>query len=149
MLRPVEDAIAGNFIPAVLDIHPGKLTPTLRRLLGHGVKQGGMNLRNPVERAARMRKTSVDGGKVLVASLLCGEELNCEEHAVCVRSASKEARKERVEAETAFVDELKAAASKDVEKRYGRVGTNGAWLIVHPDTLGGTLLPRQEFVDNA
>ena len=45
---------------------------------------------------------------------------------LCVRSAGKEARKERVKAETAFVDELKAAAPKDVAKRYGRVGTNGA-----------------------
>ena len=108
-----------------------------------------MNLRNPVESAARMRQISVDGGKVLVASLLGGEELNCEEHAVCVRSASKEARKERVEAETAFVDELKAAAPKDVAKRYERVGANGAWLTIRPDALGGKLLSRQEFVDNA
>ena len=96
-----------------------------------------------------MRQASVDGGKVLVASLLSGEELNCEEHAVCVRSASKEARKERVEAETAFVDELKTTAPRDVAKRHERVGTNGAWLTVRPDTLGGTLLSRQEFVDNA
>ena len=70
-------------------------------------------------------------------------------HAVCVRSARKEARKERFEAETAFVDELKAAAPRDAAKRHGRVGTNGAWLTVHPDTLGGTLLSRQKFVDNS
>ena len=38
MLRPVEDVIKGDFISALLDIQPGKLTPTLRRLLGHGVK---------------------------------------------------------------------------------------------------------------
>ena len=57
-------------------------------------------------------------------------------------------RKERVETETAFVNELKAAAPKDVVKRCRRVGTNDAWLTVRPDTLGGTLLYRQEFVDN-
>ena len=76
------------------------------------------------------------------------EELNCEEHAICVRNASKEVPKERVEAETAFVGNLKVAAPKNVAKRYGRVGTNGAWLTVCPDTLGGTLLFRQEYVDN-
>ena len=42
MLRPVEDAIVGDFIPALLDIQPDELTPTLCRLLGHGVKQGGI-----------------------------------------------------------------------------------------------------------
>ena len=56
LLKLVEDIIVGNFIPALLDIQPGELTPTLRRLLGHGVKQGGMNLCNPVESAARMRQ---------------------------------------------------------------------------------------------
>ena len=55
MLQPVEDAIVGDFITALLDIQPGELTSTLCRLLGHGVKQGGMNLRSPVESAARMR----------------------------------------------------------------------------------------------
>ena len=38
LLRPVEDAIIGDFIPALLDIQPGELAPTLHRLLGHGVK---------------------------------------------------------------------------------------------------------------
>ena len=33
-----------------------------------------------------------------------------------------------MKAELAFVDELKAAASKDVAKRYERAGTNGSWL---------------------
>ena len=48
-----------------------------------------MNLRNPVESAARMRQTSVDRSKVLVMSLLDGEELNYEEYAVSVQAASK------------------------------------------------------------
>ena len=54
-----------------------------------------------------------------------------------------------MEAELAFVDKLKAVAFKDVAERYGRVGTNDAWLTVRPDILGGTLLSRQEFVYNA
>ena len=54
MLRPVEDDIKDDFNPALLNIQLGELTLTLRRLLCHGVKQGGMNLRNPVESAARM-----------------------------------------------------------------------------------------------
>ena len=50
-----------------------------------------------------------------------GKELNCEQHAVNVRAASKEMRQERVEAKIAFVDELKAAAPRDV-----RNGTSAA-----------------------
>ena len=64
-------------------------------------------------------------------------------------NASKGAWKERVEVELAIVDELKAAAPKDVAKRYERAGTNGSWLTVRPDILGETLLSRQKFVDNA
>ena len=119
LLKLVEDIIVGNFIPALLDIQQGELTPTPHCLLGHRVKQGSMNLRNPVESATLMHQTSVEGGKVLVASLLGGEDLSCEDHAVCVRNASKEARKERAEAELAFVDELKAAVPKDVQSGTG------------------------------
>ena len=93
LLQPVEDAIVGDFIPALLDIQQGELTPTLRCLLGHGIKQGDMNLRMGV-------------------LLLGGKELDCKQPAVNVRDASREARKEQVEAELAFVDELKAAALK-------------------------------------
>ena len=65
ILQRVEEAIVGDFIPALLDIQPGEPTPTLNRLLGHGVKQGGMNLCNPEESAVRMSQTSIEGGKVL------------------------------------------------------------------------------------
>ena len=71
-MQPEENTIVGEFIPALLDIQPGKLTPTLHSLLGHGVKQGGMNLRNPVGSATLMSQASVKGSKVLVASLLDG-----------------------------------------------------------------------------
>ena len=87
MLRPVENAIKGGFIPVLLDIQPGELTPTLRRLLGHGDKQGGMNLRNPVNSAARMRQASVNDSKVLVASLLGGEEQLQAAHPISVQAA--------------------------------------------------------------
>ena len=69
LLQPVEGIVVGKFIPALLNIQPSELTPALRRLIGHGVKQGDMNLRNPMESAARMRQAFVEGSKVLVVSL--------------------------------------------------------------------------------
>ena len=78
-------------------------TDDFRTLLSHGVKQGGINFRNPVESAARMRQSSVEGSRVLVASLLSGKELNGVEHATSVRAASTAGRKERVEQEQAHI----------------------------------------------
>ena len=59
-------------------------------------------------------------------SLLVGKKLNCEQHAVSVRATSKETRKERMEAEIAFVYKRKAAAPRDVRKRHKRAGKNGS-----------------------
>ena len=57
---------------------------------------------------------------------MSGEELNCEQHtvAVSVQAASKETRKERVEAEQALVGELKNMANKEGRKRYERANKN-------------------------
>ncbi len=49
----------------------------LRQLLAHGVKQGGMATRNPVESADRLHTASKDATSLLVdsLSLLSGEKL--------------------------------------------------------------------------
>ena len=50
-MGPVEDAIRKVMIPALLQLAPGAVSDDLRTLLSHGVKQGGINFRNPVEGA--------------------------------------------------------------------------------------------------
>ena len=81
--------------------------------------------------------------------LLSGEDLNGAEHAVSVRAAGMAARKERVEEEQAYVAELKKKAPRDERRQLERMGATGSWLSVRPSIVGGTLLSRQEFVDNA
>ena len=50
-MGPVEDGVRDVMIPAMLQLKPSEVTDDLRTLLSHGVKQGGINFRNPVEGA--------------------------------------------------------------------------------------------------
>ena len=46
-LAPVEEAIKTLLIPALLELPVDRVQAELRTLLLHGIKAGGMNLRNP------------------------------------------------------------------------------------------------------
>ena len=48
-LLPVEEAITSHLIPALMEIDPAAVNKDFRALLSHGVKQGGLNVRHPVE----------------------------------------------------------------------------------------------------
>ena len=49
MLKPIEVAIRGEFIPTLFGGLDGDIDDDLRRLLANGVKQGGVALRNPCD----------------------------------------------------------------------------------------------------
>ena len=59
-----------HLIPALLEVLPGAVTDKLRTLLSHGMKAGGMNLRNPVTGADRLFHASKEASEVLITSLL-------------------------------------------------------------------------------
>jgi len=120
-----------------------------RQLLSHGVKQGGLNIRNPAAGAARLHQSSLEACESLVASLMANTPLGSEDHKQCVRKAGAKARKERVESEQAFVKELMVGASKKVKKRLERIGETGAWLSASPNQLDGNLLSAEEWRDSA
>ena len=147
-LQPVEDAIREYLLPALLRCRPEEIDDDFRRLLSHGVKQGGVNIRNPVEAAPRLRQTSLAAGGLLAAAIVDGTAVNMEDHADCVREAGAKARMWRVQAEEDFVGVLSSAASTPVKKRLARIGLTGAWLTVMPSFLAGTLLSALEFFDN-
>ena len=148
-LEPVETAIRELFIPALLGISASAVVSDLRTLLGSGVKQGGLNIKNPVLGAARTHQASVEAGGTLVASLKAGSELDLELHQQTVRKAGAEARKERVDAEKKFLAELMAKASKAEKKRLERIGECGSWLTAVPNKLNGNVLTAEEWRDNA
>ena len=148
-LEPVEMAIREYLIPALFELEPGELKTDFRILLEHGVKQGGMNLKNPAKGAERLLQASTEASEVLVASLLDATTLDSEAHKACVRQAGAKARKERVDGEKEVVRGMMALASKAVKKRLERIGQTGAWLTMIPNRLNNTLLSMEEWRDNA
>jgi hypothetical protein len=150
-LGPVEEAIRDVFIPALLECSAEDVrgNSDFRQLLSHGCKQGGLNIRNPVASAPRMRQSSVEGGKVLVKSLREAGDLDLVEHQQCAKGAGLRAKKERVELEIAFVDAMKRRVGKKEAKRLERIGETGAWLTAAPNVRKGTALSADEWRDNA
>jgi hypothetical protein len=96
-LQPVEDAIREYLIPALFQTTPDKVSEDMRLLLSHGVKQGGMNIRNPVAAADRLNESSEEACAALVTSLTKDSRLDAQCHTQCMHQASTKARKERVE----------------------------------------------------
>ena len=88
----------------------------LRTLLSHGVKAGGMNLRNPKTGADRLSQASEDASGVLVASLRGGTPLDSAAHRAQVRGAGAAARKEKMTWEKAEVKRMKEGASRNKKK---------------------------------
>ena len=86
----------------------------MRALFANSVKQGGLNLRNPVVAAPRHRQSSLEGSAVLVKSLRARGKLDLVEHQECTRRADRGARKLRIEGEKALVAAQLAAAPKRV-----------------------------------
>ena len=75
-LAPVKAAIKILLIPALLWLPADNVKAELRTLLSHGVKAGGMNLRNPKTGADRLSQASKEASGVLVASLSGGTRLD-------------------------------------------------------------------------
>ena len=83
-LQPIEDAIWGKFIPALMGLTGAEpVDDGMRALFTNSVKQGGLNLRDPVVAAPRHRQSSLEGSAVLVKSRRAGGELDSVEHQKC------------------------------------------------------------------
>ena len=148
-LQPVEDAIRKHLIPALFQTTPDRVSDEMRLLLSHGVKQGGMNIRNPVAAADRLHEGSVEACAALVTSLTKDSRLDAQCHAQCVRQASTKARKERVDEEKVTVKVAMAAARPAEKRRLERIGRTGACWSLVPNKLNGTCMTKEEFFDNA
>ena len=144
-LQPTEGAIQRDLIPSLLGCTTEESTkPKSRTLLDHGVKQGGLNLRDSVAAGPLLRQISVEVTVVLVKSLLEGTDLDTVEHRECVKEARLKNKKERVEAEEAKVQRQMAAARRNVRKQLEQIGECGTWITATPDKLKGTLLSCNE-----
>jgi hypothetical protein len=123
-LQPIEDAVRGKFIPALIGLTGAEVVDNdMRALFANSVKQGGLNTRDPVVAAPRHRQSFLEGSAVLVKLLRAGGELDSVEHQECTRRAGHDARRLRIEGEKALVAAQLATATKRVQKRIERIGS--------------------------
>ena len=146
----VEKAIRKHLIPALLEVQPEAFTDVLRTitLLSHGVKVGGLNLRNPKTGADRLFQASAEASAVLFTLLLDNTSLDLVEHRGCVRKVGMDARKEKVEREAAAVKIMMEGATRKAKNCLGRIRECGIWISMMPHKLHGTLLTRNQWQDN-
>ena len=148
-MPPVEDAIWGKFIPALMGLTEAEVDDDMRALFTNSVKQGGLNLRDPVVTALCHRQSSLKRSTVLAKSLRAGCELDLAEHQECTRKAGHNVWKLRIDGEKALVAAQIAAPPNHVQKRLERIGSSktGSWLTVVPERRN-TLLSMKEMRDN-
>jgi len=144
---PIESAICEKFIPALLQVSE-PVDEALCQLLSHGVKSGGIAIRNPVISAPLLHQCSVDACAILIKALQDGGGLKAEAHKTVVKAAGNEARTARLKEEQVNLDGMKGSGRRKVAKRLERMGETGAWLSVIPNRFDGTELSREEFQDN-
>ena len=144
----MEDAIREHLIPSLFQTTSDKVPEDMRLLLTHGVKQGGMNIQNPVTAVVRLNESSEEACAALVTSLTQDSRLNAQSHVQCVRQASTKARKARVDEETGWVKTAVSEARPAAKRRLERIGRTGACWSLVPNKLIGTTMTKDEFPKN-
>jgi hypothetical protein len=140
--------ILSQFLPALLGIAASDLDGEFHELLTHGVKTGGIVIRNPVDTAVHVHKTSLRATSYLVTSMVDPEAyLNLEDHRECVVRWRQHGREERLKCEWKFVD-ARGIDKPAVKRRDILARAAGLWLSVIPDRLNGNSLSAEEFRDN-
>ena len=146
----MEAAIKTLLIPALLELPADHVQAELRTLLSHGVKAGGMNLRNPKTGADRLFQASKVASGVLVALLRGGTPLDSVAHRAQVRGAGTAARKEKAAQEKEKTKRMQEEDGRNKKKLnwLQQMGECGIWISLTPHELNGTLLSRDEWLDN-
>jgi hypothetical protein len=145
LFDPVERAIREKFLPALLAVD--EISVDDRELYAHGVKRGGIALRNPVETAEILIEASREATEELVESMMEGKHLNLVAHKEKVKSACEKARKERAEREFLAVKQREETGPSE-KWRLRRSILSGSWLTCTPSWVNGTELSADEFRDN-
>ncbi len=145
---PLEVAIRTKFLPALLGIAAADLDSEFRQLLTHGVKTGGIAIRDPMDTAVHVHETSLCTTSHLVTSMVDKDAyLNLEDHRECVVRWGQYGRTERLGCKQKFVD-AQGFDKPAIKRRYILAGAAGLWLLVIPDRLNGNSLSAEKFRDN-
>ncbi|KAL3806424.1 hypothetical protein ACHAXA_007766, partial [Cyclostephanos tholiformis] len=146
---PLEKEIRTSFLPALLGIPLMAIDGDYRQLLTHGVKQGGLAIRNPVDTAQRIHSTSLVATRYLTESLVREDAgaFDLGVHRKCAKEAGQDAREFRLINEQGFLD-VRGRDNPSVARRDKWNSAAGAWLSVFPNRLNGTDLSADEWRDN-
>jgi hypothetical protein len=147
LFGPIEEAIAGIFLPALLGESEAGVQ-TLRRQLALSVRTAGLGIPDPRECARGNFDGSRQITRTLTASLLAREALHTEGYRLEAGKCRRLLRLTRVGEGEVLLSEIKSAASQMAVCRIERAKLTGAWLTVMPDKLNGTVLSAEEFRDS-
>ena len=117
-LEPVELALCEKFIPALLQVSE-PVDDVFHQLLSHGVKMGGIAIKNPITSTLHLHQCSMDASNFLVKALHNGGGLNAEAHKAVVKVAGNAAHKARLKGEEENLEGLKSSGRRKVAKRLG------------------------------
>ncbi len=145
-LELVETALCKKFIPAQLQVSE-PVDNVFCQLLSHGVKMGGIAIKNPVTSVPHLHQCSMDASDILVKALHNGGGLNAKAHKAVAKVAGNAACKARLKVEEENLEGLRSSGGRKMAKLLGQMVKTGAWLSVIPNRFDGTELLREEFQD--
>jgi hypothetical protein len=145
---PLEVAIRTKFLPALLKIAALDLDSMFCELLTHSVKTGGIAIRNLVDTAVHVHKTSLRTTSHLVASMDDRDAcLDLEDHHDSLVHWGLYSHTEHLRRKQKFVD-AQGVDKPAVKHQDILAGAAGLWLSAIPDRLNGNSLSAEEFHDN-
>ena len=120
----------------------------MRELLAHGVKKGGLALRNPVDTAGYVHEASKSATAHLTQSLISDEvHFDLGQHMAGAKAAGAAVRAARLGREQQHLDQ-RGRDAPATKRRELRSCEAGAWLTVIPNRLNGTSISTDEWRDN-
>ena len=145
---PLEAAIRKHLAPAFMGIDPGDVDGDFRQVLTHGVKMGGMALRNPVDTASYVHEASKETTSHLISSLIePGVRFSVGRHKSVATEARGNYKSERLQRELAYLG-TRGEGKPATKRRDKRNSRAGLWLSVIPSRINGTWLSANEWRDN-
>jgi hypothetical protein len=136
---PLKAEICKSFLPALLGIPLTEINGGYRQLLTHGVKQGGLAIRNPVDTAPSVDSASLAATCHLsVFLVVVGAQFDLGMHCYCTTKAGQLARKAQLNNAHLFLNRH-GRDNPSVARRDNQNCAAGAWLSVFPNWLNGTV----------
>ena len=122
-MSPTEEALREKNFPSLFGGE--EITADFRKILGHSVNHGGLDISDPLMSEESAYNTSKAASRELVDSLLGGSVLNYVGHRACVCKASQTARLSKWSVDLSKLFKRQDQAGGQDENRLHRATRNG------------------------